>query len=258
MRDFKMFFYKVGDGHCTFIEFPNGTNALVDIKITDDDNSLDNIIDRFRKTGLSKIDRLILTHPHQDHITGLTELVNNFEIDKFIYSPVEFKPDPIYEDWETYEDMKSGINCNKPIEVMNGWYAEIGDIRIDYLAPDKIFLENWPDEVNNNGLVLSIKCGGHKIIIAGDTEEDGWEFINDSDIKNTTLLLASHHGNKSGFNQKKMKLMNPAFVVISAGPKTEYDADTRYKNIVRKKVYTTRQKKIVAQIDSQNTLHMIT
>jgi len=256
IRDFKIFFYKVGDGHCTFIEFPNGTNALVDVKISDN-NNLDNIIDRFNNAGISKIDRLIITHPHRDHITGLTELVNNFKIDKFIYSPVEFEPDPIYEDWETYEDMKLGYYCNKAIEVMEGWYVEIGSARIDYLAPNKFFLENYPDEVNNNGLVLRIKCRGHKIIIPGDTEEDGWDFISDRDIKNVSLLLAPHHGNKNGFNLEKMKKMNPAFVVISAGPKTEHDADERYRNIARKKVYTTRLKRVIAKIGQDNILRMI-
>ena len=255
MRDFRIFFYKVGDGHCSFIKFPNEANVLVDVKISDDDD-LDNILERFKKANINKLDKLIITHPHQDHITGLTQLVNNFEIDRFIYSPVEFEPYPIYEDWETYEDMKSGDYCNEAIEVMEGWNSKIGDARIDYLAPNKVFLENCPDDVNNNGLVLRIKCRGHKIIIPGDIEEEGWEFINDDDIKNISLLFAPHHGNKSGFNSKKMKEMNPAFVVISTGPKTEYDADERYRNIARRKIYTTRQKKVVVKIDQDNILHM--
>lgn len=257
MQDFRIFFFKVGNGHCSYIEFPNGENALIDVKVCDEDNNLDNIVDILKDAHITTINLLIITHPHRDHIGGFSKLVNNFTIKRFIYSPVEFTPDPIYDDWEIYEDMKQGYHCNKAIEVMDGWNSTIGDARIDYIAPNRAFLDNWPNDVNNNGLVLSVSCRGHKIIIPGDTEEVGWDYISDNSIRNATLLLASHHGNKSGFNLEKMRVINPAHVVISAGPKTEHDADSRYRNISRrKKVYTTRQSRVVARIDSNNTLHI--
>lgn len=257
MRDFRIFFLKVGNGHCSYIEFPNGENALIDVKVCDEDNSLDNIIDILKEVHITTIDLLIITHPHRDHIGGLSKLVNNFTIKSFIHSPVEFTPDPIYNDWEIYKDMKQGYHCNKACEVMHGWKSTIDDARIDYIAPSKTFLDNWPDDVNNNGLVLSVSCRGHKIIIPGDTEKDGWDYIADSSIENSTLLLAPHHGNKSGFHLEKMKRVNPGFVVISAGSKTEHDADGRYRNIANKNIYTTRQSRTVARIDEDRVLHMI-
>jgi len=50
--------------------------------------------------------------------------------------------------------------------------------------------------------------------------------------------------------------MNLAFVVISAGSKTEYDADEKYKRQVKNNVYTTRRSRVVARIDNDNVLHM--
>ncbi|MBI2470680.1 MAG: MBL fold metallo-hydrolase [Planctomycetes bacterium] len=257
MRDFRIFFFKVGNGHCSYVEFPNGKNGLIDIKVSKESDN-DNIITILKEANISKIDYLFITHPHQDHIGGLSEVVKTFQIGIFIYSPVYFRPSPIYDDWTIYEQMKKGYYCTQKYEVTEGWYTNVGDeTRVDYLAPLKYLLANQSDNVNNNGLLLRICCRGHKLLIPGDIEEDGWEYINDSDIKNTTLLLASHHGNNSGFNLKKVKAMNLAFVVISAGTKTEYDADAKYRNQVRKDVYTTRQKRVVARIDENNTLHMI-
>jgi len=256
MRDLRLFFFKVGDGHCSYIEFPNGENGLVDVKVTHEENQ-DDVINILKTAKIGRLDYLFITHPHRDHIEGLDEIVDNFSIGQFICPPVDFIPDPIYDSWEIYEEMRKGNYCDKASEVTEGWYSNIGDTRIDYIAPRKKLLEEFPDDINNNGLILKIESRGHRIIIPGDTEEECWEQISDNEIKNTTLLLAAHHGNDSGYCLEKVKAMNLAFVVISAGPKTEYDADEKYKNQVREKVYTTRQNKIVARVDEQHNLHMI-
>lgn len=256
MKDFRIFFFKVGNGHCSFIEFSDGTNALVDVKVCDENYGLDNIISIFNKAMINRIDRLIITHPHQDHIEGLSQVVRNFKINEFIYSPINFIPQPIYDDWKIYEDMKAGRYCNRPVAVKKGWNTTVGSERIDYIAPLQTLLQNWPDDVNNNSLVLKITARGHIIIIPGDMEEAGWNYISDNDIKGVSLLLASHHGNKTGYNREKMKMMNPAYVAISAGPKTEHDADDRYRKIARNKVCATRRNRVIATINNLNAMYM--
>jgi len=256
VRDFRIFFYKVGNGHCSYIEFPNGENAIVDLDVTEDENH-DNIIERLKEANIAKIDNLILTHPHRDHIQGLTKLKDSFKIGKFICSPVNFRPDPVYEDWETYEAMRAGNYCEYVYQVHEGWHSPIGDDRIDYIAPLKKLLKDYPKDVNNNSLVLKISCRGHNIIIPGDMETAGWSYISDQEISDCTLLLASHHGNKSGYHPEKTSAKDPVFIVISTGKKTEHDADDRYRSHARKKLYTTRKGKIVARIDDQNVLHMV-
>ncbi len=90
MRDFRIFFFKVGNGHCSYIEFPNGENGLIDVKVSKADGE-DNIIEILKKANISKIDHLFITHPHQDHMGGLSEVVSNFTIGTFRYSPIYFK-----------------------------------------------------------------------------------------------------------------------------------------------------------------------
>jgi competence protein ComEC len=251
MRDFRIFFFKVGNGHCSYVEFPNGENALIDLKVSKESND-ENVIEILNNAKIHEINHLIITHPHQDHIGGLSELMRNFSVREFIFSPIYFEPDPIYDDWNIYELMKKGKHCNRASEVKKGWFTTVGDCTIHYLAPYPDLLKSQPEKINNNGLVLKINATGHNIIIPGDIETDGWEYINDGDLKNTSLLLASHHGNNSGYNLNKLKIMNPGFVVISAGPKTEYDADQKYRNNSRNGVFTTRMKRIVATIDKND------
>lgn len=257
MRDFKIFFFKVGNGHCSYVEFPNGDNGMIDVKVSKERGD-DNIIDILKNASISQIDNLWITHPHRDHIGGLKELIDNFKVNVFYYSPVKFEPDPVYDDWLIYEQLKKGFYCNEKYRATEGIYTTIdNDVRIDYLAPSYSVMMYPSGNVNNDGLLLKINCRRHNILIPGDIEEDGWDSITDYLIGSTTLLLASHHGNNSGFNSKKIKAMNLSFAVISAGAKTEHDADQKYRNVVKRNVYTTRQKRIVAKIDENNTLHMI-
>lgn len=256
MRDFQIFFFKVGNGHCTYIEFPNGENALVDIKVSKNEGD-DNLIDILKQARIDNISYLIITHPHQDHIGGLLELIKNCSVENFIYSPIYFRPSPIYDDWIVYEQMRGeGRYCKRKYEVKNTWNTKIGETQIDYLAPVNILLSSQPDNINNNGLLLRISCRGHTIILPGDIETDGWAYIDESNIRNISLLLASHHGNNSGYNLEKLKVMNPAIVVISSGPKTEYDADQKYRRHAMKGVFTTRQKRVIATIDGDNVLRV--
>lgn len=256
MRDFRMFFFKVWNWHCTYIEFPNWQNALIDVKITDE-TPYENVLNILLEADIKKLNYLIITHPHQDHIWWLSKIVQNIEIDEFIYSPIYFKPNPTYNDWHIYEEMKKWNYCKKQFAVKKWWYTPIDDCRIDYLAPIDYLLNTQYDNVNNNWLLLKITCRWHSIIIPWDIEKDAWEYIDNNDIKDTTLLLASHHWNNSWYHLEKIKSMNLAFVVISTWPKTEYDADQKYRNQVRKNVYTTRTKRVVVKIDNENTLHVI-
>ena len=143
MRDFRLFFYKVGNGHCSYVEFPNGENGLIDVKVSHEE-SHDNVIKRLKAASISHLDYLFITHPHRDHITGLSGIVGNFSVGVFICSPVSFIPNPIYDDWGIYESMRKGRYYSKTYEVTEGWNSTIGDTRIDYIAPLKWFLRFSP------------------------------------------------------------------------------------------------------------------
>jgi competence protein ComEC len=96
--------------------------------------------------------------------------------------------------------------------------------------------------------------GSTRVLICGDTGEEAWTFVKDEDIRNIDLLLASHHGNNSGYYQPKVSVMAPKYVVISAGPGTPNDADQKYKRYARLGVYTTRTERIVATCDNAGNI----
>lgn len=259
-----LYFFSVGNGHSTLVLFPNGQTALIDINTSGRSNP----VALLTGSGITSIDYLIITHPHRDHITGLTELLRKITIQNVVFSPAVFRPDPVYEDWQTYENIRTNVFILwRTIfgHTVGGFLnkgVQVGGVRVSYLLPYW-----WLPPlrrnlgVNDMSLMVRLSYGTNRIIICGDTEEAGWKGILDWDIKDTTLLLASHHGNKSGYNIQKMQVMAPKYVVISAGEKTESDADSRYKyhtdklnnpffvamlGHTTKRLFTTRQSGVMA------------
>jgi len=228
-----LYFFSVGNGHCTLVVFPNGQIAIIDINTS---SGKHNPVSMLAASGVTSIDYLLITHPHRDHITGLTELVQKINIRGFIFSPAVFRPDPVYEDWQTYENIRTNVFLLwRPIfgHTVGGFLKkgiQVGGVSVKYILPYSYFgpLQRTLG-VNDMSLIIRLSYGANRILICGDTEEAGWKGVPDWQIKDTTLLLASHHGNKSGYHLPKIQVMAPQYVVISAGEKTEADADNRYK-----------------------------
>jgi hypothetical protein len=111
--------------------------------------------------------------------------------------------------------------------------------------------------VNNASVVTRISCYGHSILICGDMEADGWDYVlnrsNDKAqwrtlVSNVDVLVAPHHGHSSGYSADLMKLANPGVVLISVKSGDEH-VDSRYSSIPgiqigydEYKVISTRQK----------------
>jgi beta-lactamase superfamily II metal-dependent hydrolase len=128
------------------------------------ENEGDDPLMRIWRTGIRHIHHLFITHPHKDHITGIKELQKSFSIGQFYFSGIQFRPDPIYDDWEVYEWMKQ--NFQNKHQVGGGWYTTVGDVRIDYLLPPKDLLSGTSEDVNNNSLLLRFAystASGHPV-----------------------------------------------------------------------------------------------
>lgn len=70
-------FFDVGQGDAALVRFDDGTNMLIDAGPGDSGPSL---VQKLEGLGVRKIDIVVLTHPHEDHIVGFNEMVRAFEI----------------------------------------------------------------------------------------------------------------------------------------------------------------------------------
>ena len=202
-------FLDVGQGDSIFIERPNGKTMLVD---AGENYHGQGIIDYVQTIGYHKLDYVVATHPHEDHIGSMPYIVRNFEIGS-IYMP------DVTANTATFESLLKAIKA-KGLRVKNGrtgvHIIKDGELTADIIAPDK------PDEsnLNNSSIVLLLTFGNVSYLLTGDAETKELNAIR-ADM-HATVLKAGHHGSKTSTTQTLLKKISPSVTVISCGKNNDY------------------------------------
>lgn len=235
-------FFAVDKGHMTLVQFSSGLNMLVDCRRS---GSRPSPLKHLR-SKVRTLDMVVITHPHQDHLSGLQEVCEWFKPHRFWHNGRYFKPDPVYDDWSYYERLRNGkIAYCTPVQVGAGQSTTIGDSTVYVVGPTVPHLEGTPEDENNNGIILAIITGKAKVVLTGDTEEEQWDAIDLAPLARASVFLASHHGREDGFSATALATIRPQRIVISDGEPAETDATDKYQRVAP--VSTTRQGSVVVR-----------
>ncbi len=202
-------FIDVGQGDANFIELPNGDTMLIDAGIA---SSGDDITKYIEDLGYTDIDYVIATHPHADHIGGMAEVIESFDIGT-VYMPKAVSTSKTYENLlETIAFKDLMINTGKAgVEVLRE-----DDLVILMLAPVQDSYAN----LNNYSIVLKITYGNISFLYTGDAEEESLEEIT-GDLT-ADVLKVGHHGSDTSTTDDFLGQVRPKYAVISVGDKNSY------------------------------------
>jgi competence protein ComEC len=215
-------FLDVGQGDCTFIETPNGKNILLDCgPISANFNSAEkNIVPFLERKGIDKIDLMILTHLHKDHIGGFSYLIDNFKISRIMESGQATKN-------EVREVIDSTIIANKINRdiVGSGDIVEIfGEMKLYILFPNKEYtqLQNLSaddKQLNFTSLAFKLKYRNTDILFLGDIEKEQEEKLINTydDFLKADLIKISHHGSNTSSVIPLLLKVKPSYSVIFCG-----------------------------------------
>ena len=235
-------FFAVDKGHMTLIQFSNGINMLFDCRSSPSRPSPL----QYLHAKVQSLHFVVITHPHQDHLTGLKDVCEHYRPRYLWHNGRYFRPDPVYEDWSYYERLRTGkLSYCTPEHVRNGKTATIGDSKIYLAGPPIPNLEGTSDDENNNGIIFSIVTGNAKVVLTGDTEQEQWSAVDLRLLAKPSVFLASHHGRQSGFSAEAMAVIQPQHIIISDGEPAETDVTEEYRKIAP--VSTTRENSIVVR-----------
>ena len=203
-------FLDVGQGDSIFIEINNSKTMLIDASTSSYGNF---IIDYINSLGYDRIDYLIATHPHADHIGSMQDIVLEYDIGD-IYMP------KVSTNTKTYENLLTAID-DKNLTIKKAYKGvkiiDEDELDVSILSPTK----DEYDNLNNYSAVLKLTYKNVSYLFMGDSEEEVEENILD-DVKADVIKIA-HHGSNSSSSLEFLKKVSPTYAVISVGEDNSYN-----------------------------------
>jgi competence protein ComEC len=208
----------VGQGDAILVEV-SGRRMLIDGG--PDPSRLSAELDRIIPAWDRRIDLLVASHPHEDHLAGLPKLLDRYRIASVIGSE-DRGGGPAASSWREILQ-RSRISYH---QVFTGERFQLGAARLSVLWPDKAYLSLPPGNdgraLNDRSIVLRLDVPGFSALFTGDIESD----IDARIIHNITtpvdLLKSPHHGSKASASRALLSVLNPRVAVVSVGAKNSY------------------------------------
>lgn len=203
----------VGQGDSILIQV-NNKNLLIDAGPKSNKNNLLSYLDSLK---LSKLDYIIATHPHEDHIGNMSTIINKYDVGKF-YAP---KVEHTTSDFEKM--IESLINKNLKINVIKANIDSINlgeGTKVTVISPNNKEYSN----LNNYSPIIKIEYGNNSFLFTGDAEKDVEEEVlaKNTNLKSDVLKLG-HHGSSTSTSSSFFKTVNPDLAIISLGIDNKYN-----------------------------------
>ncbi|MBO3372646.1 ComEC/Rec2 family competence protein [Clostridium perfringens] len=212
-ENFTVHYIDVGQGDSALIQ-SNGKNLLIDAGTPESTNSL---VKYLKNLGIKKLDFIIATHPHADHIGGMESIIKKFDVDYFCAPKVTENTD-IFKGMVTALKEKD-ININT-LSKSKSLPIDLGEnTKIEVYSPPNKEYEN----INNYSPILKIYYGETSFLFTGDAETEAeMEAVKSNENLKSDVLKVGHHGSTTSSTDSFLKEVSPKIAVISSGLDNSY------------------------------------
>lgn len=203
----QIWFLDVGQADSILIQ--NGdANMLIDAGNNEDGKKL---VSYFQSLGIETFQYVIGTHAHEDHIGGMDDIIDNFDIDTF------YMPDAITTT-ATFESVLDSLEA-KNIAFQTPSIDSI--FKLGNATIDVLYVGTDDSDLNNTSIVLKLTYGNTSVLFMGDAEKEVETIIEKKDIS-ADVLKVGHHGSNTSSSKTFLEKVNPSYAIISVGTGNSY------------------------------------
>ncbi|MDD5291072.1 MAG: ComEC/Rec2 family competence protein [Patescibacteria group bacterium] len=215
-KELEVDFFDVGQGDAILIKSPMGQNILID---GGPDNKVIEELGKNLPFWDKQIDLMVLTHPHDDHATGLIEVIKRYSVKKILYTGVVHGA-PNYLAWleEVRERKIPLIIIDRPQKIVLG-----DSCYLDIIYPTKSLLGQEVENLNNSSIVAKLVYGQTKFLLTGDAEAEVEKELLDVRVDlSAQVLKTGHHGSDTSSSEDFLEAVNPKLAVIQVGKDNDF------------------------------------
>ena len=210
--EMRVHYINVNQGDSILIQV-NNKNVLIDAGPRDSKTAL---MDYLKDLNLEKLDYVIATHPHEDHIGNMADIIHTFKVENFIAPKVQSTT-------KTFERMVSALKDKNlkiaPITAKDNYINLGDDTKVSVLSPSKDKYES----LNNYSPVIKVQYKNTSFLFTGDAEKEvEKEIISANYNISADVLKLGHHGSSSSTSEQFLSKVNPSICVISVGKDNSY------------------------------------
>ncbi|MBI2446854.1 MAG: MBL fold metallo-hydrolase [Parcubacteria group bacterium] len=225
-KELEIISFDIGQGDAILIKTPENQTMLID---GGPNNKVLQKLGQYLPALAKRVDIVLLTHPHADHVTGLVEVLKRYDVGAVILTGADLKTD-VYSEFLKIVEEK-----NIPVVI-----AEAGEaihfsdnLEFDVLSPeqagDLVFNKksegfgSGGNDVNDTSVVGKLMFNNFSILLTGDATSkiENRLLIYGENLK-SDILKAGHHGSKYSSSLSFLKFVSPKAVIIEVGAKNRY------------------------------------
>lgn len=178
----------------------------------------DRVISYLDNMGVSKINYVVGTHPHSDHMGGMSKIVEHFEIGEMIIPHIDDSDTPTTKYFERFLNACAEKNLSLT-EAELGRKITLGDAELKIIAPNSLDYSN----INNYSIGLIMHHGENSFIFTGDAEKLAEEeMIEKNLLEDIDVYKVGHHGSDTSSSMDFLNVIKPDYAVISCGEGNSY------------------------------------
>lgn len=212
---FEMHLLDVGQGDAILLRTETGENILIDggpgTSVLEE---LGEVLSPFDR----KLDLVIMTHPHEDHVAGLVPVLQRFEVGEVVLSAPEYNN-------QAYQALLEEI---RERDIAYSFADDdhdfsFGDLELDVLFPFEPFTSDTMDNVNNASPVIRASWHDVRILLTGDAEMEVEDSLLAAGVDvEADILKAGHHGSKTSSTEEFLEAVGATLMLISCGAGNDY------------------------------------